>query len=56
MFMKTLRKMPAKPAPSKTSDRWYIDLGRASRKTRGFYGMLFYENGFPPFNTTWFGN
>jgi hypothetical protein len=30
------------------------DCGRASEKTRGFFNMLFYENGFPPFNTTFF--
>lgn len=34
---------------------WCVDHGRASKMTRGFFQMLFYENGFPPFNTTYFG-
>jgi hypothetical protein len=32
------------------------DCGRATEKTRGFLIYVFYENGFPPFNTTFFWN
>jgi hypothetical protein len=31
-----------------------IDCGRASRITRGFAFMPFYERGAPPYNTTYF--
>jgi hypothetical protein len=30
------------------------DCGRVSERTRGFLALFFYENGFPPFNTTFY--
>lgn len=33
---------------------YLMDCGRISRETRGFFHMLYLENGFPPFDTTFF--
>ena len=49
------RSRRAEPSPGSDAELLVLsDRGAVSEKTKGWPNQIFYEHGFPPFNTVWF--